>query len=316
MYRIRFLTAAFSIVIVVAFLRCGSDDGTGPGTRKLVIVPDSVVVETSSSQVFEAEMNGSSPRVMWFVDAERGGLPASGMIDSLGLYIAPHAVPDDSVVTVKAVDVDDPEISATARVLIRGGQATPWISVTPSDTTLSPGESVVFAEQVGGCPTSDVDWSVKALWEGAGEVGAVGTDGSYTLPATLTGDAPLLVTAAGLDCSGRRGIAKVTVAVPEAFLVELEDYTDWHDEEAGEHLIRPQYCSQASGHYSVKDMDYPGEWIEVPISVPASATYELILRYAASVGDTLRGTISFPNSSGALTETEIDFVMDQGAGLG
>jgi hypothetical protein len=254
--------------------------------------------------------------VMWFVGAERGGAPATGVIDGSGLYIAPHYVPQDSVLTVRAVAVDDPELSATAKVLIRGGQGQPWIVTAPSDTTLSPGEAVVFAKEVGGCPNGEVAWSVEAFWGGAGDVGSIGADGSYTVPPTMTESIPLLVKAVSQSCTDRTGIARVRVAVPVEFIVELEDFTDSHDDESGENYLRRQYCNQASGNYMVKYMDYPGEWVEVPVHVPASGTYELTLRYAAESGDTLRGTVSFEGCGATMTEAEVDFVMDKGAGLG
>ena len=317
MHRLRVLLIAVSILAVIAGLRCGSDDGGGPVESDLTITPDSAVVELSASQSFEASKNQGAADVKWFVDDERGGNAVSGMISASGLYVGPSTVPVDSVVTVKAVDASDPAEVATAHVLIRGGQGVQWIAVTPSDTTLSPGESIVFGEEAGGTGrlADEIVWSVESLWGGAGDVGSIGEDGSYTVPTTLTESVPLMIKATD-QSSGRIGIARVMVAVPVEFAVEMEDYTDWHDDERGDYYLRSLYCSQASGNYMVKYMDYPGEWIEVPFSVPAMGTYELTLRYAASAGDTLRATASFEGCGAPMAGPEVDFVLDKGAGLG
>jgi hypothetical protein len=315
MYRLRFLLVALSIATVVAGLRCG-EDGTGPERMKLTITPDSAVVETSASQLFEAGVDGQTPEVMWFVGAERGGTAATGIIDTSGLYIAPHYVPDDSVLTLTAVAADDPGLSATAKVLVRSGQGVPWIMMAPSDTTLSPGESVVFVEQVSGCPNGEVTWSVEALWGGTGDVGSIGPDGSYTVPLTMTESVPLLVRATSQSCSDLTGIAIVNVAAPVEFIVELENFTDFGDDGLGVSILGKVSCSQASGNFMVKYMDYPGEWIEVPLTVPGSGTYELTLHYAAEWGDTLRGTVSFEGCGATAMQAEVDFVMDEGTGLG
>lgn len=104
--------------------------------------------------------------------------------------------------------------------------------------------------------------------------------------------------------------------LPGSFTVELEDYTEGHDDEQGSMLLRFERCSLASGGYMVKGLDYPGEWIEVPVSIAEAGTYEVTLRYAALVGDTLEATVSIGQCAGLLTEPAVDFVMDNGGGLG
>ena len=82
-------------------------------------------------------------------------------------------------------------------------------------------------------------------------------------------------------------------------------------------LLGSDGCSQASGGSMVRGLDYPGEWIDVPVTVAEAGTYELTLRYASLAGDTLKVTVTVGNcSGGSFTDPEVDFVMDKGAGLG
>ncbi len=124
-----------------------------------------------------------------------------------------------------------------------------------------------------------------------------------------------MATLAGLRC-GSNGPTGTGGDLPGAFKVELESYTAWYDDEAGSMLLRSQECSQASASFMVKGLDYPGEWIEVPVTITEAGTYELTLRYAALVGDTLRATVSVGQCGELLTEPAVDFVMDKGGGLG
>jgi hypothetical protein len=103
---------------------------------------------------------------------------------------------------------------------------------------------------------------------------------------------------------------------PGEFTVELEDYTDHYDDEAGDLFVRSEGCSKASGGGVIKGLDYPGEWVEVPVTVDDAGTYEVTLRYATFVGDTLRAAVVVGDCSSSLAKTEAEFVMDKGAGLG
>jgi hypothetical protein len=316
MHLLRTLVIAAALPAIVVLLSCGSDDPAGPGRIVISISPDSTAVETSSSQVFTVSSSGEIPEVEWFVGTEQGGTGATGAVNASGLYFAPAAVPDDSVVVLRAVAVDDAGISATARVVVRGGGSISKVSVVPADTTLSPGEAMTFVSLVEGCATDEVDWTVEVLSGSAGDVGSIGPDGSYTVPASIAGSVRLLVVAASRTCSDKTGISTVTVALPAEFKIELEDFTDTYDDDNGSSFISTQYCSQASSHYMVKGLDYPGEWLEVPLTVPAYGTYELVLRYATLKGDTLRATVTFDGCGASFAAPEVDFVMDQGAGLG
>ena len=82
-------------------------------------------------------------------------------------------------------------------------------------------------------------------------------------------------------------------------------------------LLRSEPCALASGNSMVKGLDYPGEWIDVPITVADAGTYELTLHYATLPDDTIRVTVTVGNCAGeSFTDPEVDFVLDKGAGLG
>ena len=114
----------------------------------------------------------------------------------------------------------------------------------------------------------------------------------------------------------RCGSDSPTGPVGGQITVELEDYTDHHDDEAGELWLRVGTCSEASDGHMVKGLDYPGEWIEVPVTVAESGDYEVVVSYAAYPGDTLKATVTVGNCSSSLTEPECEFVMDKGVGVG
>jgi hypothetical protein len=313
----RILLLAMLGLFLAAGPRCGSDDGTGPVEAHMEITPDSAVVELCASQQFQVLADGETPAVKWFVGPDRGGTPALGMIDGSGLYTAPYTVPEDSVVIIKAVAEDDAALTATATAVIRGGSGIPLIEVIPADTSLSPGESIMLAKQATGCGTGEVSWSVEALWGSSWDVGSIGADGSYTVPGDIgNGITALFVRAAGEACPSRSGIARIAIAYPVEFKVEIEDYVDSHDDEEGSMYIVAAACSQASGGAMVRGLDYPGEWVEIPFTVPAYGTYEVTLRYAALKGDSLEAAVTFPGCGSGSSDPEVDFIMDQGAGLG
>jgi hypothetical protein len=126
-----------------------------------------------------------------------------------------------------------------------------------------------------------------------------------------------LAAVGGLRCGSDSPAGPGDGGDPDAFKVEIEDYTEGYDDEAGSMLLRSEPCSQASGGHMVRGLDYPGEWIDVPVTVAEAGTYELTLRYASLAGDTLKVTVTVGNCGGeSFTDPEVDFVMDQGAGLG
>jgi|GEM_PF-1584790 len=318
MYPIRIFLLTLIALAVITGIRCGGDGPTDPGNGDsyISITPDSTVVMISASQQFDVSHSDDVQDVIWFVASVRGGTPSTGVVNASGLYIAPGAVPEDSTVEVKVFAVGNSSLSATATVVIRGGGGASSVRAVPADTTLAPGQPMVFDKEVYGCASEEVAWSVEPLLGGGVDAGSIGPDGSYTVPAGVDQGIRLLVRASSQTCTDRTGIAVVTVVPPHEFIVELEDYAESHDEEAGNNYIRIEACSKASGGAMVKGLDYIGEYIDVPFNVDEAGTYEVTLAYATLPGDTLGATVIFTGCGSALTEPEVDFFMDKGAGLG
>lgn len=318
MCRIRILILTLAAMAVIMGLRCGGDGPTNPGNGEsyVSITPDSTVVMISASQQFDLSHSDDVEDVMWFVGSVQGGTSVTGVVDTSGLYIAPASVPEDSTVEVMAVAAGNSSLNATATVVIRGSGGDPSVRAVPADTTLAPGQPIVFDKQVYGCASGEVAWSVEPLIGGVVDVGSIGSDGSYTVPADIAQGVRILVRASSQSCTDRTGTAIVTVGPPCEFTVELEDYTEWHDEDGGSMYIVTGSCSRASGYAMVKGMDYPGEYVDVPFSVDEAGTYEVTLIYATVEYDTLGAAVTFSGCGPALAEPEINFFMDEGIGTG
>lgn len=98
----------------------------------------------------------------------------------------------------------------------------------------------------------------------------------------------------------------------EAFQVEIENFSDSFDM-FGSTPISRESCSTASGGRAVAGLDRPGEWIEIPLSVPKSGVYNITVRYAAP----LDSIIDVQVSSGSCGDQgEADFTLDKGLRTG
>ncbi len=85
----------------------------------VTISPASAVLFPRATQQFTATVSGTTtPQVTWMVNAVEGGDATVGTISSGGLYTAPTTVPSPQVLTVTAVNTDDPTFSSSASVVI------------------------------------------------------------------------------------------------------------------------------------------------------------------------------------------------------
>jgi hypothetical protein len=74
----------------------------------------------------------------------------------------------------------------------------------------------------------------------------------------------------------------VAAAAQAAVLVEAENYVASYN--TGGIGIQIVACSGASGGYAVEGVDVPGEWIEIPVTVPEIYGYADTLRSAGETG--------------------------------
>jgi hypothetical protein len=75
-------------------------------------------LQEGASLAFSAQVQGGSNAVIWQVNNATGGSAASGTITQAGVYTAPAALPSPAAVTVTAVSVADPQVSATATMTL------------------------------------------------------------------------------------------------------------------------------------------------------------------------------------------------------
>jgi hypothetical protein len=139
------------------------------------------------------------------------------------------------------------------------------------------------------------------------DIGSIGPSGTYFPPPSPSGDFELLITAKSNDCEDKTGIARVAVKVPEQFYVEFEDFTETN----GTDITSGVSCG---GGLGITGLDESGEWISVPVEIPAGGRYTAYLRYAAGLTDRMDVTVTFEDGPHGTPQTT--FVLDQGNGVG
>ena len=300
-------------IIALVGLHCGEDTGSDPSDSVLTIVPDSSKVDASSSRQFEVSFQGEEPAVKWYVMGVEGGDPTFGMITKDGMYVAPDHSPIKCCIMVEARGINDPALKGTAKVLVNRTDETPFIVVSPETVTVNLADSVQFSSQVSGCPYDEVIWSVKAVSGSPSTLGTIRPNGLYTPPALPDTDFVLVVKATSTSCADKTGIARAfIVAGLREFKIELEDFTEKFDS-PGSVSIRVASCKSASGGQAVEGLDASGEWIEVPVRVPAPGTYAAKVSYSANLGAQIKVNVAI---RGCVTPApEADFVLDQGTGI-
>jgi hypothetical protein len=160
-------------------LGSGSDagsDGGAPGDGgvgvSVSINPASVTLYSAGTLTFGATVSGTpNTQVVWsVVEGSAGGFVTTG-----GSYTAPNAIVT-SVFHVLATSVADPTARASATVTV---VPLVQVSVSPSSTFLSPGETAYFGATVTGAADTSVVWSIQ---EGAAG-GTIDQNGVYVGPA-------------------------------------------------------------------------------------------------------------------------------------
>jgi hypothetical protein len=303
------LLILFTAVGVIAGLRCGSDKSSNPDVPTYGIIPDSLALEVSSSQQFEAVFEGETPELVWSVGGIVGGSPGVGVITQDGLYVAPAGLPQGAVVTVSAAVVENPTQVMTAKVLLDKDSQTPYVSITPSDTVVAVADSVEFLSDVFGCSTGDVVWTIVLGTGPSSDIGSIGADGIYVAPATAEANITLIVMAESQSCLDKTGLAAITVKPPATFFVELEDFAD----SSGVGIDRSVSCG---GGLGVTGLNTPDEWISIPMEVAVGGRYTGYIRYAAGDRDTLEVTVAAEGCGDGGSSPAVTFMIDQGSGVG
>lgn len=162
--------------------------------ESLRLSPTQSILEFGETVQFTAEVPGTeNPTFLW----EATG----GTINQEGLYTAGF-VPGDFLVTVTHQETGD---SVSVFVTIEGTA----ITISPTNITLTPGETVQFSATVLGPDNTDVTWSATGgTIDNAGNYTAGNMPGNYTVTATSIGDPSaeavslVTITDAVVDISG------------------------------------------------------------------------------------------------------------------
>ncbi len=98
-----------------------------------------------------------------------------------------------------------------------------------------------------------------------------------------------------------------------AVMVEGEDYVEYNNIGGG--LIRPEFCSSASGQYAADYIDVPGEWIMLRATFTSTACYDPVVAYQANAADLIELRVTIEKGSPAGTDISADYSM-LGYGIG
>ena len=152
-------------------------------SQTLTVSPIQAAMYASQSQQFTAGAPGScSSAVTW------SSVPAGiGTLSSSGNFTAPTTIAAPQTVTVTATSQSDPTKSASAVVTLFPPVT---ITLTPSVTTVYPGDPQPFLASVGNAVNTGVTWTLNPA--GAGSISAAGL---YTAPATISDQQSITVTA-------------------------------------------------------------------------------------------------------------------------
>jgi hypothetical protein len=310
----RSIAALTVMLVILGAVSCGEYNPLEPDIPTMDIFPDSVAVEVSCSQGFDAGFEGQPHVVAWYVDDIPGGDPWKGVITASGTYFAPASPPDGGQVTIRARSLEDPTLEGTATVEIRPSPSDAFVIVSPETATVKAAGSLPFTSIVSGCGSDSVIWSLDLISGVAtAGLGGVVEDGVYEAPQTSGDNFEVLVRATASACINKTGIAKVRIpAQARTFTVELEAF-DRSYNVPGSGSIRSEYCGRASGGESVTGLDRIGEYIDVPMNVRGGGDYIAYVRYASNPGVSIWVRIEVDGCGAA--GTSAGFTLDQGEGI-
>ncbi len=166
----------------------------------VTLSPTSANVNGCTTKPFTAQVtNAAVTTVTWSLS------PATGSLDSTGLYTAPCPVTAPATVQVKACSTVNSLKCATAPVTL----VPISVAVSPSSASLLAGGSQQFASVVQGTTNLAVAWTITPP-TGAGKIDA--TSGLYSAPNQIGSVTSVLVTATSKADNTTYGTATVTLS--------------------------------------------------------------------------------------------------------
>ena len=192
------------LILLVGLLGCNP----ASSVQSVTVTPASASVQGGSSIALQAVVSGSgvpNPAVTWTASA--------GTIDSSGTLTAP-SVTALTVVTVRAVSVQDATQSGTANITVNPAPTVSSVTVSASIPNLRPGEvTTVDASVLGtGNPSQAVTWSVDS---GGGTLAPNGGNANYIYKApSVTSVSSVILRATSVFDPSQFGTATITVTPP------------------------------------------------------------------------------------------------------
>jgi hypothetical protein len=165
----------------------------------VAVSPAKATVNATQTQQFNATVSGvGSGGVTWKLK------PASGTIDSNGLYTPPAVISTAQTVTVTATSTADTAKSASATITQQALAV--GVSVSPTTTTLQASGTQQFNAAVTGTSNTTVNWTLNPA-TGAGTI----INGLYTAPAFIASPQTVTVTATSAADSKKSSSVQVTL---------------------------------------------------------------------------------------------------------
>ncbi len=175
-----------AFILLAGFAVLSSCGSNGSGIT-VAISPTATTVVLSGTQQFTATVSGNSnTNANWFVSTTGGTLVSGGnstigTISSTGLYTAPSALPNPTMVTVTAEAAASSGATAAATVTLDSGIR---VTISPTAPTIGTNEVLTFTATVTGSIDLGVTWSVNGVIGGGSSIGTITANGVYTAPPT------------------------------------------------------------------------------------------------------------------------------------
>jgi hypothetical protein len=152
---------------------------TVTGNIYVELTPADACIAYGGTQQFTATMFGTTNQTAtWQVDGVTGGNSSVGIINSIGVYTAPHTTANHTIKAISQASTSKTQ-SVTASV-----SNTISMSITPSPTQVPVSETIPFTARVCGVSPATVTWYVDNVAGGNATVGTIDGSGNYTAPAT------------------------------------------------------------------------------------------------------------------------------------
>jgi len=206
-----------ALILLTAACNSGGGDANGSRTQvKLVYVyPAEVTLLAGATQSFDVQVLGvglASPPARLYVEGIEGGDDRVGRVNVSGVYTAPAVPPVPNIVTLAAVSVDDPTMSASSTIVMHSRPGTAAVVVGPSTLDLAHSATAHFGATVSGTLDARVTWTVERAAPLPDPSGTIDASGVYTAPAS--GYCHDLVVATSVVDPTARGTAAVR-CIPE-----------------------------------------------------------------------------------------------------